>query len=149
MQHAIYDREVDTGRAMMNAEFFNDHCIPVSFVLGKELPLQCGPDVAVPHARKLSYRNGARRVSNDSCSRLAMFLPLWPCRGRFSVLVVPDFGTFLCRAFPGHGFGPIPASCSFASSAFPVPPQKHCVPSHKAAARLGSRSPRFWVPQEN
>src|SRR6266849_10944954 len=25
----------------------------------------------------------------------------------------------------------------------------HWVPSHKAAARFGSRSPRFWVPQEN
>ena len=25
----------------------------------------------------------------------------------------------------------------------------HRVPSHKAAARLGSRSPRFWVPQKN
>ena len=24
----------------------------------------------------------------------------------------------------------------------------HWVPSHKAAARLGSRSPRFWVPQK-
>jgi hypothetical protein len=25
----------------------------------------------------------------------------------------------------------------------------HWVPSHKAAARFGSRSPRFWVPQKN
>jgi len=46
-------------------------------------------------------------------------------------------------------FGLIPASCSFAASAFPVPPLHHWVPSHKAAARLGSRSPRFWVPQKN
>ncbi len=26
---------------------------------------------------------------------------------------------------------------------------KHWVPSHKAAARFGSSSPRFWVPQKN
>src|SRR5258708_1878834 len=43
----------------------------------------------------------------------------------------------------------IPASGSFASSAFPIPPLHYWVPSHKAAARFGSRSPRFWVPQKN
>src|ERR1700675_4742087 len=48
-----------------------------------------------------------------------------------------------------HCFRLIPASCSFAASAFPAPPLHHRVPSHKAAARLGSRSPRFWVPQKN
>ena len=56
---------------------------------------------------------------------------------------------FFYRSFPGHCFRLIPASCSFASSAFPVPPLHHRVPSHKAAACLGSRSPRFWVPQKN
>ena len=56
---------------------------------------------------------------------------------------------FSATHFPGHCFGLIPASCSFTSSAFPVPPQKRWVPSHKAAARFGSSSPRFWVPQEN
>jgi hypothetical protein len=44
----------------------------------------------------------------------------------------------------------IPASGSFAASAFSVPPSTHhWVPSHKAAARFGSSSPRFWVPQKN
>ncbi len=56
---------------------------------------------------------------------------------------------FSAAHFSGHCFRLIPASCSFASSAFPVPPLHHRVPSHKAAARLGSRSPRFWVPQKN
>src|SRR4029077_18557883 len=52
--------------------------------------------------------------------------------------------------FSGHCFRLIPASCSFASSAFPVPPLPHWVPSHKAAALFGSRShsllgaPRKW-----
>jgi hypothetical protein len=56
---------------------------------------------------------------------------------------------FSATHFLGHCFGLIPASCSFASSAFPVPPLPHWVPFHKAATRFGSRSPRFWVPQEN
>src|SRR6266700_2124732 len=41
------------------------------------------------------------------------------------------------------------ASGSFVASAFPVPPLHHWVPSHKAATRFGSSSPRFWVPQKN
>jgi hypothetical protein len=43
----------------------------------------------------------------------------------------------------------IPAPGSFASSAFPVPPQKSSGPSRNAVARLGSSSPRLGVPQEN
>jgi Single-strand binding protein family len=56
---------------------------------------------------------------------------------------------FSAAHFSGHCFRLISASCSFASSAFPVPPLHHWVPSHKAAARFGSSSPRFWVPQKN
>src|SRR5438445_9005651 len=56
---------------------------------------------------------------------------------------------FLPLIFSGHCFRLIPASGSFAASAFPVPPLHHWVPSHKAAARFGSSSPRFWVPQKN
>jgi len=57
---------------------------------------------------------------------------------------------FSATHFLGHCFGLIPASGSFASSAFPVPPLHHWVPSDKAAARFGSRShsllgaPRKW-----
>jgi hypothetical protein len=47
---------------------------------------------------------------------------------------------FSAAHFPGHCFRLIPASGSFAASAFPVPPLPHWVPSHKAATRLGSRS---------
>jgi hypothetical protein len=43
---------------------------------------------------------------------------------------------FSATHFPGHCFRLIPASRSFASSAFPVPPLPHWVPSHKAAAPL-------------
>ncbi len=53
--------------------------------------------------------------------------------------------------FPYIGrFGLIPASGSFVSSAFPVPPLPHWVPSDKAATRFGSSShsllgaPRKW-----
>jgi hypothetical protein len=56
---------------------------------------------------------------------------------------------FFTAHFSGHCFRLIPASGSFAASAFPVPPLHHRVPSHKAATRFGSSSPRFWVPQKN
>jgi hypothetical protein len=56
---------------------------------------------------------------------------------------------FSAAHFSGHCFRLIPASHSFAASAFPVPPLQHWVPSNKAAACFGSRSPRFWVPQKN
>src|SRR5882757_10852045 len=57
---------------------------------------------------------------------------------------------FSATHFLGHCFGLIPASGSFAASAFPVPPLPHWVPSDKAAVRFGSRShsllgaPRKW-----
>src|SRR6266850_852693 len=57
---------------------------------------------------------------------------------------------FSATHFLGHCFGLIPASGSFAASAFPVPPSTRLDPSHKAAARFGSRShsllcaPRKW-----
>ena len=56
---------------------------------------------------------------------------------------------FSTAHFSGHCFRLIPASCSFAASAFPVPPLHHWVPSHKAATRFGSSSPRLWVPQKS
>jgi hypothetical protein len=66
----------------------------------------------------------------------------------------------ICRAFSRQSvFLPLiflgTASCSFlrpAASRLLLSrsrPQHHWVPSDKAAARFGSRSPRFWVPQEN
>src|SRR6266853_7022336 len=66
---------------------------------------------------------------------------------RFLLSSVGD--PFSSTHFPGHCFRLIPASGSFAASAFPVPPLHHWVPSHKAAARFESRSPRFCVPQKN
>src|SRR5580704_18605107 len=55
----------------------------------------------------------------------------------------------------GHSFGIIPAPGSFASSAFPVPPNKSsetsskisCVPPKKQPLALGAVSTRFRVPQ--
>src|SRR5712692_1155816 len=57
--------------------------------------------------------------------------------------------------FIGHCFGIIPAPGSFASSAFPVPPNKSpetppeivCVPPKKQPLALGAVSTRFRVPQ--
>ena len=66
------------------------------------------------------------------------------------IFPVQQAAPFSATHFLGHCFGLIPASCSFASSAFPVPPLHHWVPSDKAAARFGSRShsllgaPRKW-----
>src|SRR5437899_1334970 len=69
-----------------------------------------------------------------------------PIPGRSSSSVGQPFAA---AHFSGHCFRLIPASGSFVTSAFPVPPLPRWVPSHKAAARFGSSSPRFWVPQKN
>src|ERR1700704_3669568 len=57
--------------------------------------------------------------------------------------------------FTGHSFGIIPAPGSFASSAFPVPPNKSfetapkisCIPPKKQPLTLGAVSTCFRVPQ--
>jgi hypothetical protein len=56
---------------------------------------------------------------------------------------------FSAAHFLGHCFGLIPASGSFASSAFPVPRQKHWVPPIKQPLALEAAALAFWVPQEN
>src|SRR5882762_197204 len=84
-------------------------------------------------------------------TRLVVSVPLYllTCLGRYRTDLPSSAGRpFSATHFLGHCFGLIPASGSFASSAFPVPPLRHWVPSHKAAARFGSRSPRFWVSQK-
>src|SRR4029077_21074950 len=68
---------------------------------------------------------------------------------RVDCLSSPVSQPFSAAHFSGHCFRLIPASGSFTASAFPVPPLHHWVPSHKAAARFGSSSLRFWVPQKN
>src|SRR5437879_3637046 len=85
-------------------------------------------------------------------TRLVFSVPLYllTCLGRYRTDLPSSAGRpFSATHFLGHCFGLIPASGSFASSAFPVPPLHHWVPSDKAAARFGSSSPRFWVPQKN
>ena len=72
--------------------------------------------------------------------RLSPFTPIVVESGK------PAF--FCPLPFLGHCFGLISSSGSLAASAFPVPPLHHWVPSDKAAARFGSSSPRFWVPQK-
>ena len=55
----------------------------------------------------------------------------------------------------GHGFGGIPAPCSFASSAFPFPPKNSsqttsktfCAPPEMQTLALGADPSRFRVPQ--
>jgi hypothetical protein len=69
-----------------------------------------------------------------------------------TVRILARFGVnrvrvFFCPHFPGHCFGLIPASGSFASSAFPVPRQTSWVPPIKQplaleAAALASGCPR-------
>src|SRR3981189_164109 len=77
-------------------------------------------------------------------------LHLLTCLGRYRTDLPSSAGRpFSATHFLGHCFWLIPASGSLPSSAFPVPRLRHWVPSNKAAARFGSRSPRFWVPQEN
>jgi len=78
-------------------------------------------------------------------------LYLLTCLDRYRTDLASSAGRpFSATHFLGHCFGLIPASGSFAASAFPVPPLHHWVPSDKAAARFGSRShsllgaPRKW-----
>ena len=68
----------------------------------------------------------------------------------------PWVGTFSIPALSNwHSFGIIPAPGSFASSAFPAPPNKSsetapkisCVPPKKQTLALGAASSRFRVPQ--
>jgi hypothetical protein len=55
----------------------------------------------------------------------------------------------------GHGFGGIPAPCSFVSSAFPFPPKNSsqttaktfCAPPEMQTLALGADPSRFQVPQ--
>jgi single-strand DNA-binding protein len=63
--------------------------------------------------------------------------------------LIPVSQPFSTTHFLGHCFRLIPAPGSFAASAFTVPRHNFLGPSHKAAPRFGSSSPRFWVPQEN
>jgi hypothetical protein len=86
-------------------------------------------------------------------TRLVFSVPLYllTCLGRYRTDLPSSAGRpFSATHFLGHCFGLIPASGSFAASAFPVPPLHHWVPSDKAAARFGSRShsllgaPRKW-----
>src|SRR5437879_13587932 len=86
-------------------------------------------------------------------TRLVFSVPLYllTCLGRYRTDLPSSAGRpFSATHFLGHCFGLIPASGSFASSAFPVPPLHHWVPSDKAAACFGSSShslpgaPRKW-----
>jgi hypothetical protein len=101
--------------------------------------------------RAFVWPKGSLRVGLQRASDIHPFSALtWlRCLDPRAILTESRTWAFSATHFPGHCFRLIPASCSFASSAFPVPPQELWVPSHKAAARFGSRSPRFWVPQEN
>src|SRR5258708_20494542 len=72
-------------------------------------------------------------------TRLVFSVPLYPltCLGRYRTDLPSSAGRpFSATHFLGHCFGLIPASCSFASSAFPVPPLHHWVPSSTPAPPL-------------
>jgi hypothetical protein len=56
---------------------------------------------------------------------------------------------FSATHFLGHCFGLIPASCSFASSAFPVPPLTRWVPPRMQPLALEAEATHFCVTQEN
>src|SRR5467141_4841808 len=85
-------------------------------------------------------------------TRLVFSVPLYllTCLDRYRTDLPSSAGrSFSAAHFLGHCFGLIPASGSFASSAFPVPPLHHWVPSDKAAVRFGSRSHSLLGAQEN
>src|SRR5258705_12883032 len=86
-------------------------------------------------------------------TRLVFSVPLYlfTCLGRYRTDVPSSAGRpFSATHFLGHCFGLIPASCSFASSAFPVPrPYPIGFPPIKQPLALEAAATRFWVPQEN
>jgi hypothetical protein len=62
------------------------------------------------------------------------------------ILPVQQASLFLPLIFLGHCFGLIPASCSFAASAFPVPPlTAFGFPPIKQPLALEAEATRLWV----
>jgi hypothetical protein len=106
---------------------------------------------AIRRSRRRSHSNRAPFCADrDAIDPFFFALPAHiapPMLHRSSQFSRPAY--FSAAHFSGHCFRLIPASGSFAASAFTVPPLRHWVPSHKAAARFGSSSPRLWVPQKN
>ena len=107
------------------------------------------PALTVAGATRIQHHCGT--CGNRDATVFAVSLYLLTCLGRYRTDLLSSAGhPFSATHFLGHCFGLIPASCSFASSAFPVPPLHHWVPSDKAAARFGSSShsllgaPRKW-----
>jgi hypothetical protein len=49
MQYAVDDREIDTGGAVVDTQFFNDHSLAVIFVLEEEFPFQGCANVNIIH----------------------------------------------------------------------------------------------------
>ena len=104
------------------------------------LPVSSGPNFYLPGTLQLASQVHAiipPHAEMDGCSELSFPRP--SLLGPHPISIEPSkLFLFLPLISLGHCFGPIPASCSFVSSAFPVPPLPHWVPSDKAAARLGS-----------
>jgi hypothetical protein len=116
-----------------------------------------------PDRAHLSQPSGARRRSGHSNRDLSrtrsdgvrQLLPL--CSGltvhvrQLTSLRSSQFSRpgFSATHFLGHCFGLIPASCSFASSAFPVPPLTRLVLPIKQPLALEAEATRLCVRQEN
>ena len=49
VQYAVDDREIDTGGAVVDTQFFNDHSFAVIFVLEEEFPFQGCANVNIIH----------------------------------------------------------------------------------------------------
>ena len=49
MQYAVDDREIDTGGAVVDTQFFNDHSLAVIFVLEEEFPFQSCANMNIIH----------------------------------------------------------------------------------------------------
>jgi hypothetical protein len=91
-------------------------------------------------------RNGHISVLPTEC-----FLIRFHCRcplseSSYRLLSSPVSLPFLPLIFLGHCFGLIPASCSFAASAFPVPPLTvFGFPPIKRPLALEAEATRLWV----
>ena len=76
-------------------------------------------------------------------------ITLTPFRHRAPRILLSSAGRpFSAAHFLGHCFGLIPASVSFASSAFPVPPYTIGFPPIKQPLALEAEATRFWVPKK-
>jgi len=147
LQRTAYQYDLSSGSVKTSLSFGTANAVAIaraasSCIVGhrKSSPQDAG-------ATRIEYHCGTRgdRGTADFVFR---FTSTHSSANSAPTFPVQQASLFLPFHFSGHCFRRILASSSFACSV-PGSALTPLGPSHKAAARFGSRSPRFWVPQKN